>query len=285
MAKFTMEQFERMLQELGQEEIKFDTALEIVQVYCSGKPYEELTFSELEIIQDVSLKVYLRMVATIGGMLKDESIPLELRAARFGAWLRTVKRRAELDRGRKKQDDCTKHQSIDSEDFPMEPSVPFDDPFMDTVDAMFDPEEYPDLEKLRQAFSIVISERSEIYIKLAWLGVHLFMIFGGLSKIDSTHYVVDRFSELPLDRYYKAILDAADYVPWIELSDEQKKKLESQLSQMARKVDATDGKVNSYAETLLKTFYMEKGGLASISDWINKFNKKINNKMKGEDKQ
>lgn len=272
MARFTMKQFEKMLEELGQPDMKYDTALEIAQTVCMNKPYLDMSYDELESMQDVVLAVYQNLAADLGRMLTDESLPVDVRAAKFGAWLRTTRANGKRDQYREKKRNWKRiGKWICEDEDPYEPSELFEDPYGDPFE-VYGGE--ANIETLRSAFDIVIAEKSEIYIRLAWLGVAVFMIFGNMTKIASTNAIYEKFEKLPMKEYYKAIVNAADYIHWLTLTDEQKQLLEAELNKVSSKTGKT------YGDSLFSDFYMKKGGPASISDWINKLNERIRGRQK-----
>ncbi|MBR5272862.1 MAG: sigma-70 family RNA polymerase sigma factor [Clostridia bacterium] len=257
MAKFSMEQFHTMLEELADEKgAKFDMALEIAETLLRKKlEFDHGEQVGQEIMQEVCLIVYQRLLLTrMGRTLKDETLSKEERAGRYGAWLKTVAVNCANTYYRKRSKEVI---------------ITPDDVIHGSHDPFEDGETSADL---RKAFDVVINATSEIYITLAWLGVHVFMVTRNTTKIDTTNYVVEEFSKLTLEEYYEEITDAAEFIEWLSITREQKAKLRAAL-------EKTSKLGIPYGKTVLDDHYMAKGGAASISDWINKFNGRIKDKL------
>ena len=71
------------------------------------------------------------------------------------------------------------------------------------------------------------------------------------------------------------LVNAAGRLPWLSLSMEQKKRIDRQLA-----LPFDGGK--TYGETTYSTFFMKKGGKATISDWVNRMNERIRRVLANE---
>ncbi len=151
-----------------------------------------------------------------------------------------------------------------------------DNPALAKIPAVVD--KYNDkeyLEKLKNAFSIVISSDVSVYKILTWLAQFIFMLEYDVTKIKSNELIISAFENMSLSEMYDMILVASEKIPWISISSEQNKKIQSAL----RKIYQNDV---TYGETQYKDFFMkhngEVSGKKSISDWMNRMNNMIRRK-------
>lgn len=123
-------------------------------------------------------------------------------------------------------------------------------------------------ERLNSVFSSVMSFRSKPYIILTWMGVHLIELIAGMNQREAIDEIDCLYSDRTLKDFYDFVCILSDKRKWIEYSPEAMKQLGTSLG-AAAKGDKT------FAESVLKCFYMEGGAQRSMCDWINKTNKKI----------
>lgn len=122
---------------------------------------------------------------------------------------------------------------------------------------------------LRNCFFIVFNLKSSPHIVLTWLSVSLFMIKYDVKKIESTHLIVEKFSELTLYEMLNIIINLTIELEWLQIDKEQidKQKL------MLEKINNDTGK--RIGDMKYSEFYMSKGPEMSISDWVNRVNSQI----------
>lgn len=121
------------------------------------------------------------------------------------------------------------------------------------------------VELLSEAFSVVIDSDSNVYKTLTWIAQFLFMIEFDITKIQSNDLIIKTFEDKNLKEMYQIIIESSKKIPWLTFSEEQKKKIDYQLSK-------TWGDNQTISDVKYKEFFMKKGGKATISDWINRMN-------------
>ncbi len=133
-----------------------------------------------------------------------------------------------------------------------------------------------DRQEIGSCFDIVLSLKSNPHIVLTWLSVSLFMIEYDISKIQSTHLLVDTFSNFTLSDMLTVILDISSHTDWLEISEKQE--AEQRLKLM--KTDSDTGKM--LGDMKYSDFYMKKGPEMSVSDWVNRVNEQIKKQKNDE---
>lgn len=135
-------------------------------------------------------------------------------------------------------------------------------------------------ERLSRAFSAVLESGRGVYMILAWMAQSLCVLLSDRRRLDANRYLVEKFSEMPLERMYRVVLKASARVPWLRISKEQKNKIEEKLRKTAR-----DGV--TYGEIPFGEFYMTDkhgtpNGKKSISDWVNRLDEVVSKRLSAE---
>ena len=131
------------------------------------------------------------------------------------------------------------------------------------------------IETLKTAFSIVIASDVQVYKVLTWIAQFIFIIGHDVSKIQSNEMILSAFGEKTLFEMYSMLLSAGKDIPWLVVSEEQKKKIESALN-------SPRDEISVFGNVKYKDFFMKKGGKPTISDWVNRMNNLIKRVMKNE---
>lgn len=131
------------------------------------------------------------------------------------------------------------------------------------------------IEKLKRAFSIVVESDAQIYKVLTWIAQFIFVIGHDVSKIESNNMIISAFEEKTLSEMYAMLLSSEKDIPWLVISEAQKKKIENAL-------DSPWNDDVPYGEVRYKEFFMKKGGKGTISDWMNRMNNLIKRVMNDE---
>lgn len=130
-------------------------------------------------------------------------------------------------------------------------------------------------ELLCRAYAVVLQADAQVYKVLTWLAYSLFMIEADLSGKESKAAVCRAFSGKTLYEMRDILISASAKLPWLSLSKEQKARIDIQLEK------PFDGQ-KTYGETTYSTFFMKKGGKATISDWVNRMNEQIRRVLANE---
>lgn len=272
--RFTVVEFDTMVNELlYKDPISFDMLCHIAEKtlrpsvvkWCTekgvlrGRGYED----------DIMQEIYLRLMKTTVDcfLLREDVVgPYNNDPGGFEKWMFSVAKNIKRDFANKVRNVDFKMKDMDD---PAIEEIP-DDDYDDSEDHV---------ERLKQAFSIVLSSDISIYKVLTWLAQFVFILANNVSKITSNEMVIDVFENKTLYDMYYMILVASQKIPWIVVAKEQNEKILSAL----RKKRIGDV---SYGETKYKDFFMkhdgESSGKKSISDWVNRINAMIRRKVEEE---
>ena len=146
--------------------------------------------------------------------------------------------------------------------------------------AMF--EELMRLESMRDtigdALEVIVSAKKKVYITLTWIAFMIKILEDAEEKSKVSASIDRDFCSMTLFDMYKMLVNAADKIDWLEISEGVKDAIERQLN------ESFDGKT-TYGEATYNTFYMKKGPVGTISDWINRTNDVIIKKLRDEIKE
>ena len=270
--RFTRDEFDVMVNELlYKDPISFDMLCQIAEKtlrpsvvnWCKtedclrGRGYEE------DIMQEIHLRL---MKTTVDYFLLRDDIegPYNDNPEGFEDWIFFVAKNIKRDFANKIRNRDFTTDDIDDPAIGEIPSSDYEDDTEENVD------------RLKQAFSIVLSSDVGIYKVLTWLAQFIFILEYDISKIKSNELIITAFENKTLYDMYDMILTASNKFPWIVITREQNEKI---LDALRKK---RIGNV-SYGETKYKDFFMkhngEVSGKKSISDWMNRMNDMIKRKV------
>jgi len=265
--RFTQDEFDTMVNELlYKEPISFDALCLIADKtlrpsvinWCKtedclrGRGFED----------DLMQEIHLRLIkTTVDYFLLRDGIEGQYNnnPEGFEDWMFRVAENLKRDFANKVRNRDFKSENIDDLSFLSIPD-----------DGDYEAEER--IEKLQQAFSIVISADVGVYKVLTWLAQFIFMLDNNVTKIKSNELILEAFENKTLFEMYDMLLTASKRIPWIVISKSQNEKIIKALRK--RKVDDI-----SFGETKYKEFFMKQNGeisgKKSISDWMNRMNDMI----------
>jgi len=274
--RFTRDEFDVMVHELlYKDPISFDMLCQIAEKtlrpsvvnWCKtedclrGRGYED------DIMQEIHLRL---MKTTVDYFLLRDDIegPYNDNPEGFEDWIFFVAKNIKRDFANKIRNRDFTTDDIDDPAIGEIPSSDYEDDTEENVD------------RLKQAFSIVISSDVGIYKVLTWLAQFIFILEYDISKIKSNELIIAAFENKNLYDMYDMILTASNKIPWIVITREQNEKI---LEALRKK---RTGNV-SYGETKYKDFFMkhngEVSGKKSISDWMNRMNDMIKRRVETKD--
>lgn len=272
--RFTRAEFDTMVDELlYKEEISFDTLCLIAEKtlrpsvinWCKneeclcGRGFDD------DIMQEIHLRL---MKTTIDYFLLRDGIEGDYNddPEGFEDWIFRVAENLKRDFANRIRNRDFKSENIDSA---VEETVSDDHEDIR--------EEY--IERLKDAFRIVLSSDVGLYKILTWIAQFVFILNNNVTKIKSNELIIAAFENKTLNDMYDMILTASEKIPWIEVSEEQNEKILIAL----RKI--RDNGV-SYGDTKYKDFFMKHNGEASgkksISDWVNRMNDMVRRTVERE---
>lgn len=274
--RFTRDEFDVMVNELlYKDPISFDMLCQIAEKtlrpsvvnWCKtedclrGRRYED------DIMQEIHLRL---MKTTIDYFLLRDDIegPYNDNPEGFEDWIFFVAKNIKRDFANKIRNRDFTTDDIDDPAIGKIPSVDYEDDTEENVD------------RLKHAFSIVLSSDVGIYKVLTWMAQFIFILEYDISKIKSNELIITAFENKTLYDMYDMILTVSNKIPWIVITREQNEKI---LEALRKK---RNGNV-SYGETKYKDFFMkhngEVSGKKSISDWMNRMNDMIKRRVETKD--
>ena len=270
--RFTRDEFNVMVNELlYKDPISFDMLCQIAEKtlrpsvvnWCKtedclrGRGYED------DIMQEIHLRL---MKTTVDYFLLRDDIegPYNDNPEGFEDWIFFVAKNIKRDFANKIRNRDFTTDDIDDPAIGEIPSSDYEDDTEENVD------------RLKQASSIVLSSDVGIYKVLTWLAQFIFILECDVSKIKSNELIITAFENKTLYDMYDMILTASNKIPWIVITREQNEKILEALRKRR------NGNV-SYGETKYKDFFMkhngEVSGKKSISDWMNRMNDMIKRRV------
>lgn len=270
--RFTRDEFDVMVNELlYKDPISFDMLCQVAEKtlrpsvvnWCKtedclrGRGYED------DIMQEIHLRL---MKTTVDYFLLRDDIegPYNDNPEGFEDWIFFVAKNIKRDFANRIRNRDFTTEDIDDPAIGEIPSVDYEDDTEENVD------------RLKHAFSIVLSSDVGIYKVLTWLAQFIFILEYDVSKIKSNELIITAFENKTLYDMYDMISTASNKIPWIVITREQNEKILEALRKRR------NGNV-SYGETKYKDFFMkhngEVSGKKSISDWMNRMNDMIKRRV------
>lgn len=263
MRKFTDEEYEILIHETAEREPKkYDMLCHIATIslekavkrWCDNDPI--LAGRQLE--GDVMNDIHYRLIKTcVTRFLKrdDRNGEINRNPDEFYAWMFTVAFNVKRDFARKERQFSFHTTELDD-------NIPYYGAFRFIEDAS----------AISQAFSVAISAHRKPYIILTWMIQSLITIHTSLTKIEATELMVGMLEDKTLFDVWRLTASYLRMTPWIELTRDQKE-------HFAEKLYKKDADGSPMGDIIYSDCYMEKGGKATISDWVNRINDLIKSQM------
>lgn len=130
-------------------------------------------------------------------------------------------------------------------------------------------------ERLCRAFAIVLGADVQVYKVLTWMAQCLFILEQDITRIRSNELLLETFQRKTLFEMHEALLQAADQISWLQISEAQNQRL-------LKALNTPYDDVRVFGAVQYSEFFMKKGGKATISDWVNRMNSMIKRVMANE---
>lgn len=134
----------------------------------------------------------------------------------------------------------------------------------------FEPDD--SIETLRAAFERVLDMDVQVYKILTWAAQAVIILTADVSKIESNDLLVRAFEKMTLFEMWSAVTAASETIPWLKIGREADLRLRKMLETPFKK-DVR------YGDMVYADFFMKKGAKASISDWVNRINSGLKEKL------
>ena len=269
--RFTAAEFDTMVQELlYAKPISFDMLCKIaektlkssVRGWCEA----DLSLKGRECHDDIMQEIQLRLIQkTVPYFLLRNGVdaPYNNDPEGFEDWMFKLAKNVCRDYAGK----------VRREDFKTEPSEELPELPAPASDA---DEQQARRERLKQAFEIVLESDISVYKILTWLAQFLFVLELDVTKIESNEMILAAFADKTLFGMYDMLQMVAQKIPWIVITDRQHEKIMTALGKKC-KGGSLYGEMK-YSECFMK-YRGERSGKKSISDWMNRMNDMISEKM------
>ena len=133
-------------------------------------------------------------------------------------------------------------------------------------------------ELLCAAAGAVMGAGASVYIDLAWLAHALLVLAEGEERGRASRLVARRYGDLTLAGMYVSVVRGLRAVGWLRLGP-------AALGRMKRRLLERSENGAVYGRRPFSSFFMKKGGEASVSDWVNRVNGRIRKKLQAMRKE
>lgn len=150
-----------------------------------------------------------------------------------------------------------------------------DAPYLQIADADAEAAFLPDdsTDRLRAAFERVLDMDVQVYKIITWTAQAVMILSADVTKIQSNEMLVRIYAGMTLFEMWAAVTAASARIPWLKISADADSRL--------RKMLATPfSKDVRYGDMVYADFFMKKGAKASISDWVNRINAGLKEKLR-----
>ena len=265
---FTDQEFDRMISEIVCEKPRFDSLSMIAEKvlkpsvikWCRGGVLKGRTTPE-DLMNDIHVKL-LKGVVT--GFVKKDCAEDEINRDPdgFNSWLFKVAKNVVRDTV--KAIKRTTGMDVDIDTVVNLPS---------TVDRYTAEETELNEQMLKESFAAVLDSDRKIYIVLTWLAQSLFLIQFDIKRPQATDLILREFREKSLFEMWKLLLVFSERVSWLTITPRQRQRISTALCTLMK-----DGTL--FGELKYESFFMKKGGKKTISDWVNRIDTMVKDRMK-----
>ncbi len=225
-----------------------------------GRGYED------DVMQEIQLRLIQKTVTYF--LLKDgPDNPVNDDPEGFRKWMIVLAKNVVKSYSNRVRSTDFNTTKIDDSDISTEPDYSYED-------------EQDRIDRLKEAFNIVVSADAGVYKVLTWLAQIIFIIEYDVSKIKSAEIIVKEFSDKTLYEMYDMVMKASEKTKWLEFSEKQRKRIQNELKK-------TRDNGILYGETKYSDFFMKSSGKTSgkksVSDWTSRMNAMIRRKLSVSD--
>lgn len=260
--RFTQEEFDTMLDEITYHvPARYDKLCEIVGKFITPKVYVwcKDSCNRDKDVEDVMQNISVRLLSGRARKYfvdKDGNPRPDRDPGKFGAWLEKLSRRVWLDW----VEEQNRHKGIEPEG-PIGPPEPLPEVSLDDI-----------IEELQKAFAIVLDADASIYIKLTWLAQSILVLNADMTRIGAKDQLLRVLENRTLADMYEMVLEAADCIPWLTITDEQHARILQELQKPWKDR-------RRYGDVTYREFFMlkdgEPSGDKSVSVWVGRMDKLV----------
>ena len=270
MRVFSDEEFDQMICEVICDKPKYDTLCMIVEKvlkpstinWCSsGIMHGRITADDL--LLDIQIKVIKNIVT---GFVKNKRANggINYDPGGFNSWLFRTAKNLRNDISDELERKYGREICIESI---------IDKPYSNDKHTIEEAEIH--YHNLSKAFNVVLNSDRKVYITLTWIAQSLFVIQYDLKRPEATEIIIKEFQSKTLFDMWKIIHAFSKQVPWLTVTTAQRQRISTALC-TPLKEDILLGELR-YEE-----LFMSKGPNQTISDWVNRIDNMIKDRMKYE---
>lgn len=258
MGYITQTEFDKICEELLEREIScYDMLLFVtektvknaVYSWCSNDPTMRGRGYEEDIMQEIRAQVALKTISDF--LLKENNYNNS--PSGFHGWLMQLARNKWCDFAKK----IWKYQLFDTE---INEGVELIEESGLIISSK-------DVDRLNKSVDIVLGSMSRPHIILTWFAQFVVIANYNVNRTESNIYIAT-LEERTLDEILCIILNESKKIIWFQPNEQHVQKLKEKLD-----IIEEDG--HRRGDRKYKEFYMKKGPIESISDWINRMNDKV----------
>ena len=126
---------------------------------------------------------------------------------------------------------------------------------------------------LRAAFERVLDMDVQVYKIITWAAQAVLILSADVTKIQSNELMIRAYEHMTLSEMWASVTAASARIPWLKISAAADDRLRKMLA-------APFSKDVRYGDMVYADFFMKKGAKASISDWVNRINSGLKEKLR-----
>ncbi len=268
-----LQEFDLMVKEISDKnDPKYDALVRIAESFL--KPYltrqcsKYSTLRSMELVNDIYHDVILELLKSCVDKFLYRTDTLNYDPEGFLKWIYTVARNVVSDSAKKYGTRQCNEVSIVNEN-----GETIDIP--STSNPLTSVETH---ETLSECFKAVLQMDCELYILFAWMLRVIVLSKCDLNTVEqgkkdelvetkANEILVSAFENSTMSQIYTVIVLESKLLPWMQISD-------ADNEMILKKLECDKGGV-PMGDRLFSSFFMKKGGKATVSDWVYRINSRI----------
>ena len=296
MTAITQEEFDRIVHEMTAEKpARYDTLCAVAERLLWRKLERRVAstpaLARCCTAEDLLSEVYIRLIkCTIPNFLyRDDTLNNDPEG--FARWVYTVAGNICRDKCRS----AAARQTVALDADPDDEDAPYLQIADPDAELPFEVDESTDM--LRAAFERVLDMDVQVYKIITWAAQAVLILSAdelkdiplkeeaeslgslakaqasGVTKIQSNELMIRAYEHMTLSEMWASVTAASARIPWLKISTAADDRLRKMLA-------APFSKDVRYGDMVYADFFMKKGAKASISDWVNRINSGLKEKLR-----
>ena len=272
MTAITQEEFDRIVHEMTAEKpARYDTLCAVAERLLWRKLERRVAstpaLARCCTAEDLLSEVYIRLIkCTIPNCLsRDDTLNNDPEG--FARWVYTVAGNICRDKCRS----AAARQTVALDADPDDEDAPYLQIADPDAELPFEVDESTDM--LRAAFERVLDMDVQVYKIITWAAQAVLILSADVTKIQSNELMIRAYEHMTLSEMWASVTAASARIPWLKISAAADDRLRKMLA-------APFSKDVRYGDMVYADFFMKKGAKASISDWVNRINSGLKEKLR-----